>query len=181
MGLEKTVGVITFDNKTLDVYMSLDNPLFRISDVAKMIEYSEGNAWKLLDLCEEDEKLNLQMVVAGQRRTVSFVTENGLYNVLSQSRKPIARKWRRIIHNELIQLRKDRGFDIVEQFEEWDHELDTIYYDEETDMLMQSVTVQGGDVEQVPYEGDISDDMKEIIKSAWTEVLRDLAEQKGRI
>ena len=41
---------------------------------------------------------------------------------------------------------------IVEQFEEWDHELDTIYFDEERGILMQSVTVAGGDVEQVPYE-----------------------------
>lgn len=148
------VGTISFDHKLLDVYISLDNPLFRATDVASMIDYSDGNAWKMLEMCEHDEKLNLPMVVAGQRRQVSFVTEHGLYNILSQSRKPIARKWRRIIHDELIRLRRDRGNNVVEQFEEWDHELDTIYYDEETDMLMQSVTVPGGDVEQVPYEGD---------------------------
>ena len=81
-----------------------------------------------------------------------FITENGLYNVLSQSRKPIARKWRRIIHDEIIRLRKSHNMDILMQFEKWDHELDTLYIDEETDILMQSVTVQGGDVEQVPYE-----------------------------
>ena len=150
----KVVGTISFDNKLLKVYSSLDEPIFKASDVAAMIEYSDGNTWKMLEMCEKDEKLNLPLVVAGQRRTVSFVTETGLYNILSQSRKPIARKWRRIIHDELIRLRKSRGKDIVEQFEEWDNELDTIYYDEETDTLMQSVTVQGGDVIQVPYEVD---------------------------
>lgn len=31
--------------------------------------------------------------------------------------------------------------------------LDTIYYDEETGLLMQSITVQGGDVDQIPYDG----------------------------
>ncbi len=147
------VGVIKFDNKLLDVYDSLDEPIFRATDIANMIDYSEGNTWKLLELCEADEKLNLPLVVAGQRRNVSFVTETGLYNILSQSRKPIARKWRRIIHDELIKLRKSRDYNIVEQFEEWDHELDNIYFDEETGMLMQSVTVAGGDVEQIPYEG----------------------------
>lgn len=146
------VGVISFDNKTLDVYCSLDNPIFRASDVANMIDYSEGNTWKMLELCEADEKLNLPLVVAGQRRNVSFITEHGLYNVLSQSRKPIARKWRRIIHDELIRLRKSRNKNVVEQFDDWDHELDTIYFDEETGMLMQSVTIRGGDVIQVPYE-----------------------------
>jgi len=43
---------------------------------------------------------------------------------------------------------------IAEQFEEWDHAMDNIYFDEETGQLMQSVTVHGGDVMQVPYEED---------------------------
>lgn len=147
------VGTIIFDNKTLDVYSSLDTPIFKAIDIAKMIDYSDGNTWKMLEMCEEDEKLNLPIVVAGQRRSVSFVTETGLYNILSQSRKPIARKWRRVIHDELVRLRKSRDLDIVEQFDEWDHELDTLFIDPETGVLMQSVTVQGGDVIQVPYEG----------------------------
>ena len=106
----------------------------------------------MLELCEEDEKLKLPLVVAGQRRSVNFVTENGLYNILSQSRMEIARAWRRVIHDELISMRRAKGRDVVEQFEEWDHALDNIYFDEETGRLMQSVTVQGGDVEQIPYE-----------------------------
>ena len=99
------------------------------------------------------EKLKLQTVVAGQRRLVWFVTEIGLYNILSQSRVTTARKWRQIVHQQLIDMRKERGKDIVEQFEEWDNMLDDIYYDEETGMLMQSVTVAGGDVEQIPFDG----------------------------
>ena len=148
---EDVVGTISFDDKVLNVYSSLDNPIFKALDVAKMIDYSEGNTWKMLEMCEEDEKLNLPLVVAGQKRTVSFITETGLYNVLSQSRKPIARKWRRIIHEELIRLRKSRNYDIVQQFDKWDHELDTLYIDEETGIMMQSDNIQGGDVIQVPY------------------------------
>ena len=148
----EVVGTLEFDKRKLDVYDDVNEPIFRISDIARMVDYSEGNAWRLLELCEADEKLTLPLVVAGQRRQVNFVTENGLYNILSQSRKPIARKWRRIIHDELIRIRKERGMDILAQFEEWDHEADTLYFDEETGILMQSVTVQGGDVEQVPYE-----------------------------
>lgn len=153
MSNESVVGSITFDKKKIDVYSSLDKPIFKASDIASLIDYSEGNTWKMLEMCEADEKLNLPMVVAGQRRLISFVTETGLYNILSQSRKPIARKWRRVIHTELINLRKSRGNDISEQFEEWDSMADTLYFDEETGILMQSITVQGGDVIQVPYEG----------------------------
>ena len=126
------VGTISFDNKLLNVYASLDDPIFKASDVADMIDYSEGNTWKMLEMCEKDEKLNLPLVVAGQKRSVSFVTEHGLYNILAQSRKPIARKWRRVVHDELIRLRKSRDMNVVEQFDEWDHALDDIYWDEET-------------------------------------------------
>ena len=151
------VGAVEFDGSKLNVYSSLDEPIFRAKDIAEAVGYSEGNVWKMLQMCEEDEKLNLPMVVAGQTRQVSFVTELGLYNILAQSRKLIARKWRRVVHAQLVQMRKEKGMTVVDQFDEWDDLLDTIYYDEETDMLMQSVTVAGGDVEQIPYieEDDI--------------------------
>ena len=145
------VGTITFDDRTLNVYQSLDEPVFRASDIATMIGYSEGNTFKLLELCEKDEKLKLPMVVAGQTRYVSFVTELGLYNILAQSRKLTARKWRRVVHAELVRMRREKGMTVVDQFDEWDDLLDTVYWDEEKKMLMQSVTVQGGDVEQIPY------------------------------
>jgi len=144
------VGTVVFMEHSLPVYKSLDAPLFKASDIASLIDYSEGNVWKMLEMCEADEKLTLPLVVAGQRRSVSFVTETGLYNVLSQSRKPIARAWRRIIHEELVNLRKSRGKNVSEQFEDWDHQADSIYFDEETGMLMQSVTTIGGDVDQIP-------------------------------
>lgn len=146
------VGTIRFDNHCLDVYSDVNEPLFKAVDVAKLIDYSAGNTWKMLELCEHDEKLNLPMVVAGQRRAISFVTELGLYNILSQSRKPIARKWRRIVHDELINMRKSKSMDILAQFDVWDSILDDLYIDPETGILMQSITVQGGDVDQVPFE-----------------------------
>lgn len=153
MNTVEKVGSIKFGTRVLSVYDDLDEPLFMASEIADVLGYSGGNTWNLLCNCEADEKLQLTAVVAGQRRNVSFVTENGLYNILAQSHMPIARKWRRIVHNELIELRKGRGLNITEQFDEWDHKLDSLYFDEETGRMMQSVTVAGGDVIQVPYKG----------------------------
>ena len=149
----KVVGHIQLGSSVLDVYGDLDEPLFKAADIANIIEYSYGNTWRMLDMCEADEKLNLPMVVAGQRRSVSFVNEHGLYSILSQSRKEIARAWRRVVHDELINLRRTKGFDISEQFGEWNNAMDNIYFDEATGQLMQSVTTPGGDVEQIPYKG----------------------------
>lgn len=145
------VGSVVFKERTLPIYSSLEVPLFRATDVAQLIEYSDGNVWKMLELCEADERLTLPMVTGGQRRSVSFITETGLYNILAQSRKPIARSWRRVVHEELITLRKARGKNVAEQFQDWDNAAESIYFDVETGMMMQSVTVAGGDVEQVPY------------------------------
>lgn len=148
----KVVGRITFDGRHLDVYESLDNPIFKAKDVAKLIGYSSGNTWKMAELCEEDEKQDLPMVVAGQTRMFIFVTEAGLYNILAQSRKPIARKWRKVVFDELIRMRKKRGVDVLQQFDEWDEMLENLYYDEGTGKIMMSVTTHGGDVEQVAMD-----------------------------
>ena len=113
------VGQIRFDGYILDVYNSLDEPLFRAAEVAKLIDYSTGKTSQMLDMIEQDEHLLTVLQVAGQRREVRMVTELGLYNILSQSRKPIARKWRRIVHSNLILLRKQNQLTIEDQFEEY--------------------------------------------------------------
>lgn len=116
------VGTVAFDNRLLNVYQSLENPIFRATDIANMIDYSEGNSWKMLQMCEEDEKFNLPMVTGGQTRQVAFVTETGLYNILSQSRTPAARKWQEEwrIGDRLVNMRKSNGMSIVDQFNAWD-------------------------------------------------------------
>jgi prophage antirepressor-like protein len=146
------VATINFGGHTLDIYDSLDEPLFKAVDVARIIDYSIGNTWKMLEVCEDDEKLELPVVVSGQRRKTSFVTEMGLYNLLSESRKPIARKWRRVVHQELIDLRRGRNLDFVQQMQQWGSLMDDIFFDDEGRMW-QSVTVPGGDVEQRIYKG----------------------------
>ena len=61
------------------VYGDLDAPLFKAADVADLVEYGEGNVWNLVRLCEEDEHMLLPLVVAGQKRQVTFITETGLF------------------------------------------------------------------------------------------------------
>ena len=146
------VGQIRFDGYILDVYDSLDEPYFMAVEVAKLIDYSTGKTGQMLSLLEADEYLSTIIYRSGQRRKVYMVTEIGLYNILSQSRKPIARKWRRIVHSNLIMMRKNNKLTIDGQFEEWDAMVDNLFIDPETGILMEFKTVQGGDVEVKPYE-----------------------------
>lgn len=71
-----------------------------------------------------------------------FITERGLYNVLSHSRKPVARAWRRVIANDLIHLRKPKCKNIVEKFEEWDKKTKNIYFDDQTGIMIEPISLQ---------------------------------------
>lgn len=88
------------------------------------------------------------------------VNEIGIYEALFASRRLEARKFRRWSATVLQKLRNQVGLEQYEVMrmtdadiqEDIDHILDTLFYDEDTGKLMQSVTVQGGDVEQVEFE-----------------------------
>lgn len=93
-------------------------------------------------------------------RWMLAVNENGVYEALFASRRLEARQFRAWTSDILKKLRKHVGLEGYEVMrmtdadiqEDIDHILDTLFYDEETGKLMQSVTVQGGDVEQVVFE-----------------------------
>ena len=88
------------------------------------------------------------------------VNEVGIYEALYASRRLEARKFRRWSAAVMQKLRKNVGLEGYEVMRMTDKDiqdqiddiLDTLYYDEETGILMQSVTVAGGDVDQVPFE-----------------------------
>ena len=94
-------------------------------------------------------------------RWMIAVNEVGIYEALFASRRLEARKFRRWSATVLQKLRKQAGLEQYEVMrmtepeiqEDINHILDTLFYDEETGKLMQSVTVQGGDVEQVEFLG----------------------------
>lgn len=73
-------------------------------DVAEWIEHS--NSTEMLRGVDENEKLNSTILSAGQRREVTMLTEDGLYEVLMQSRKPIAKEFKREVKQILKTIRK---------------------------------------------------------------------------
>lgn len=98
----------------------------------------------------------------GERQTIWMlaVAEAGIYQALFASRKLEARQFTGWVSSVLPRLRKNVG---LEQYEvmrmtepdiqdEIDCILDSLYWDEERGCVMQSITVQGGDVDQAPFE-----------------------------
>lgn len=95
-----------------------------------------------------------------ETRWMIAVNEIGIYEALFSSRRLEAKKFRRWSASVMQKLRKRVGLEGYEVMrmtdadiqDDIDHILDTLFWDEETGKLMQSVTVQGGDVDQVPFE-----------------------------
>ena len=89
------------------------------------------------------------------------VNEIGIYEALFASRRLEARKFRRWSAEVMKKLRSKvglAGYEVMKMTEPDTQDkinwiLDSLYYDEETGLVMQSVTVPGGDVDQIPFEG----------------------------
>lgn len=90
------------------IYGDFDNPLFLAKDVAEWIEHS--NSTEMLRGIDESEKLNSIILSAGQRREVIMLTEDGLYEVLMQSRKPIAKEFKKEVKAILKSIRKHGAY-----------------------------------------------------------------------
>lgn len=90
--------------KQFKVYGNFENPLFLAKDVAEWIDHS--NPRMMLKTVDEDEKLcvNNPYALKGQQEQW-FLTEDGLYEVLMQSRKPIAKQFKKEVKKILKALR----------------------------------------------------------------------------
>ncbi|KXB75118.1 BRO family protein [Prevotella amnii] len=90
------------------VYGTPQEPLFVAKDVACVIEHSDVST--MMRTVDEDEKLVQTIFVSGQNREVWMLTENGLYEVLMQSRKPIAKKFKKGVKTILKEIRTNGGY-----------------------------------------------------------------------
>lgn len=93
-------------------------------------------------------------------RMMSIINEQGIYATIMGSRKPKAKEFQNWVYKTLATLREKVGLQQYEAMRMTDEDtqarvddiLDSIFYDEKTGALMITKTVQGGDVEVVPYE-----------------------------
>lgn len=93
------------------IYGTKEEPLFLAKDVANWIEHSKPDV--MIKAVDEDEKVKVNNVYVEGRNGgngVWFLTEDGLYEVLMQSRKPIAKQFKKQVKQILKQIRKTGGY-----------------------------------------------------------------------
>lgn len=101
-------------NKNFKIYGESNNPLFLAKDVAELIDHNKPS--ELVALVEEDEKLMAIVSRSGQNREMWFLTEDGLYEVLMQSRKPIAKKFKKQIKRILKDIRLYGRYEVPQTY-----------------------------------------------------------------
>ena len=88
-------------------YGDLENPLFLAKDVANWIEHSDVS--KMIRNVDDDEKVKNNNPTLGGQQEMWFLTEDGLYEVLMQSRKPIAKQFKKKVKKLLKDLRLNKS------------------------------------------------------------------------
>lgn len=101
-----------FDNTEFNVTIlwNNDKPLFRASDVAKVL--SVKNIHTSLCNFDEDEKVFRIVNTPGGPQKVCFLTETGLYRLLFKSRKPIAKMFQKWIANVVKDIEQNAKFEV---------------------------------------------------------------------
>ncbi|WP_270507118.1 phage antirepressor KilAC domain-containing protein [Paraclostridium sordellii] len=96
--------------KEVLTFGDIENPIFLAKDVANWIGYDPSSVNKMLNTIDEDEKLIGKTFRLGQIREMWFLTEDGLYEVLMQSRKAIAKQFKKEVKKMIKQVRKTGGY-----------------------------------------------------------------------
>jgi phage antirepressor YoqD-like protein len=92
--------------KKIQLYGSVEAPLFKATDVADWIEHTKVSM--MLKSVEESEKVKVNNVYSENRTGGNgtwMLTEDGLYEVCMQSRKPVAKEMKKEIKQYLKSIR----------------------------------------------------------------------------
>lgn len=92
----------------LQIYGTAAEPFFLARDVASWIEHSNPAA--MADVLDEDEKGIRIVYTPGGPQAMTVISENGLYELLMLSRKPIARAFKKEIKSILKSIRQTGGY-----------------------------------------------------------------------
>ena len=102
----KIINKSTFLDKEIDVWGSAEQPLFRAKDVSDWLNLKNTpEIIKRIDT-EERHKFNL----GRNGGNTWFLTEDGLYELLMQSRKPIAKQFKKGVKKILHEIRTKGGY-----------------------------------------------------------------------
>lgn len=108
-------------DKRIRVFGTPEDPLFLARDVAEWIDYSKNKdggykLYGILNSVDNEEKVKITTPTINDGGVLQanteywFLTEDGLYEVLMQSRKPKAKEFKKEVKKILKSIRKTGGY-----------------------------------------------------------------------
>lgn len=147
--------------RTLTVYGTKESPLFLAKDVASWIGYSQTHCGDMLKCVDAADKTKMFCTLVGDAKPSEtgvinaanrwFVTENGLYEVLMQSKMPKAKQFKEAVKRILRQIRTTGGYVPVKEG------------DSDADILSRAVLIAKATIERQETEiAGLSKELDEI-------------------
>ena len=99
----------------INIRGSIDNPLFQAKQIGKLLGI-KNLPNSILDYSSK-EKVNEKVITPGGMQNVTFLTESGLYKILSRSNKPVAKIFQDWMVNVIVELRKTGEYKLKEEHE----------------------------------------------------------------
>src|SRR5699024_2451444 len=100
-----------FDGQKLTIIEKDGEPKFLLNDVCKILDLS--NPRMVRSRLSKDVISTYPLKTSGGMQQATFVNEDGLYDVILDSRKPEAKKFRKWITSEVLpSIRKTGGYEM---------------------------------------------------------------------
>lgn len=162
---------------------TVENPLFCLADVCKALGLNAGHVKTRLDkgVVSTDT-----LMTAGGKQKLNFVNEDGLYDVILDSRKPEAKAFRKWITSEILPaIRKSGGYMVAAPAETPEQIMARALKVADETMRRQQAQIQAANdtitrqTEEIKTLAPLADYTKEVLQSNATYTLTQVSKDLG--
>lgn len=175
MDILRTFKIVDKD-VDINIQGTVEKPLFQANQIGDLLEIT--NIRTSIRHFEDHEKVIVNINTAGGKQNVLFLTEDGLYRLLQNSTKPVAKLFQTWVANVIKELRMTGKYqvnnNISSEVEELQNKLKEVYL--EKDLNNHKTLVKAFNEKRVIYFTKLKDfdETRFILKLGWT---NDIAER----
>ena len=98
---------LLFDNKTLRIVGSYEEPFFVVNDICKILDIK--NVTQAVKIIPEKSKKSSIIKTSSGEQLMLVISEAGLYKLIMRSNKPIAEKFQEVVCEEILPSLRKKG------------------------------------------------------------------------
>lgn len=151
---ETSLMVKQFENLNITIYGTYENPLFKAKDIGDLLGIDKIR--KTIENLDNECKIKINAPTGGVGTNNSdtwFLTEDGLYEVLFISRKPIAKQFKVWVRNVIKEIRLKGKYDLEEQLKLKDIETQRLLEEKE-------LQLQEKELELIKYKEKVYEEIE---------------------